>query len=61
MTLYPEAQKQAQMEIDEKVGRNRLPTFDDKPSLVYVNALIKEVLRWGPVAPLGTLSSFCPL
>lgn len=32
---------------------NRLPGFDDKPNLPYINALIKEVFRWGVVAPTG--------
>ncbi|THH14869.1 hypothetical protein EW146_g5523 [Bondarzewia mesenterica] len=51
MTLFPEVQKQAQLEIDATVGRDRLPTLDDR--LPYVEALVSEVLRWGPVAPLG--------
>ncbi|KAF8626110.1 hypothetical protein AX17_006606 [Amanita inopinata Kibby_2008] len=53
MTLYPEVQKQAQDEIDRVVGRDRLPTIEDQEDLVYVGALIKEVLRFVPVAPLG--------
>jgi len=53
MTLYPEVQKKAQDELDHIVGKERLPTFVDQPSLPYMNALIKEVLRWAPVAPLG--------
>jgi cytochrome P450 len=53
MTLYPEAQRKAQAEIDAVIGTSRLPTFADRPSLPYVDALIKEVLRWHPVAPIG--------
>lgn len=53
MTLYPEAQKKAQAEIDAVVGRNRLPTLADRASLPYVEALVKEVFRWQPVGPLG--------
>ncbi len=30
MTLYPEVQAQAQREIDAVIGRDRLPTFDDR-------------------------------
>lgn len=52
MALHPEVQKKAQADI-EKVAPNRLPTFDDYDSLPYVKAIIKEILRWGPVAPLG--------
>ena len=53
MSLYPDVQKRAQAEVDQVVGRDRLPTLDDQNALVYISALIKEVIRWGPVAPLG--------
>jgi Cytochrome P450 len=52
MTLYPEAQRQAQDEIDKVVGNTRLPDFSDEAALPYVQAVLKEVLRWHPVAPL---------
>ena len=35
------------------VGSNRLPDFDDREALVYVNAIIKEGLRWHTMLPLG--------
>ncbi|KAF8463377.1 cytochrome P450 [Russula ochroleuca] len=50
---YPETQARAQAEIDAVVGRARLPTFADYPHLPYVRAMVKEVLRWRPVAPLA--------
>ncbi|KIJ18530.1 hypothetical protein PAXINDRAFT_70972, partial [Paxillus involutus ATCC 200175] len=55
MVLYPEAQAQAQAEIDSVIGSGlpRLPDWEDRPSLPYVDALVKETLRWHPVAPLG--------
>ncbi|KAI0086252.1 cytochrome P450 [Irpex rosettiformis] len=53
MTLYPEVQKRAQAEIDLVVGNERLPSFEDRAQLPFVEALIKEVLRWRCVAPLG--------
>ncbi|EXJ67794.1 uncharacterized protein A1O5_09140 [Cladophialophora psammophila CBS 110553] len=53
MTLYPEVQREAQAEIDAAIGTSRLPTFSDRESLPYVDALVKEVLRWHPVAPMG--------
>jgi cytochrome P450 len=55
MSLHPEIQARAQDEIDRVVGRHRLPEFADRPSLPYVEAVIKEVLRWNPVTPLGEL------
>jgi Cytochrome P450 len=55
MALYPELQKKAQAEIDAVVGPNRLPDFHDRPSLPYINAVVKESSRWNLVAPLGRL------
>ncbi|KAF9247139.1 cytochrome P450 [Melanogaster broomeanus] len=53
LTLYPDALKKAQAEIDAVIGSDRLPTFADRDSLPYVEALAKEVLRWHSVTPLG--------
>ena len=53
MTMYPDAQRRAQAEIDAVVGNERLPTMFDRESLPYIDALVKEVFRWNPVAPLG--------
>ncbi|KAF7360790.1 Cytochrome P450 [Mycena venus] len=50
---YPEVQSKAQAEIDAVVGQNRLPTFDDRKSLPYIEAICKELMRWLPVAPLA--------
>jgi cytochrome P450 len=52
MALYPEAQKKAQQELD-RVLNGRLPEFNDRPNLPYINAMIKELMRWQLVAPLG--------
>ncbi|RHZ47488.1 cytochrome P450 [Aspergillus thermomutatus] len=53
MAIYPEVQRKAQQEIDRVVGPNKLPTFADRERLPYINAVVKEVLRWHPVAPMG--------
>ncbi|KAG2366934.1 cytochrome P450 [Suillus spraguei] len=53
MTLFPDAQKKAQAEINAVVGADRLPSFADRDSLPYIEALVKEVLRWNVVAPTG--------
>ncbi|KAH7907494.1 cytochrome P450 [Hygrophoropsis aurantiaca] len=53
MILHPEAQKKAQAELDRVVGRGRLPEFDDRAALPYVDAVFRETLRWRPVIPLG--------
>ncbi|CAE6376736.1 unnamed protein product [Rhizoctonia solani] len=53
LAAFPEVQKKAQDEIDKVVGADRLPTPDDFPELPYVQAIIKEVHRWRPAAPLA--------
>jgi cytochrome P450 len=52
MALYPEVQKKAQAEIDAVVGPHRLPDFEDRPSLLYINAIVKESMRWHLALPL---------
>ncbi|CAA7260281.1 unnamed protein product [Cyclocybe aegerita] len=51
LALHPEVVKKAQAEIDAVVGPDRLPTFEDRPYLPYINALVLEVLRWHAVVP----------
>ncbi|PIL29172.1 cytochrome P450 [Ganoderma sinense ZZ0214-1] len=53
MSLHPDAQKKAQAELDRVVGNGRMPEFSDWESLVYVNAIIRETLRWHTIAPLS--------
>ncbi|KAF3391419.1 O-methylsterigmatocystin oxidoreductase [Penicillium rolfsii] len=54
MTLYPDVQRKAQEEIDRALGGlHRLPTVADRKDLPYINAVVKEVFRWHPVAPMG--------
>ncbi|KAI0641995.1 cytochrome P450 [Trametes meyenii] len=53
MALHPRVQKKAQAELDRVVGPDRLPEFSDSDALVYVNALLKELLQWHVVNPLG--------
>ncbi|KAF8143310.1 cytochrome P450 [Mycena galopus ATCC 62051] len=50
---YPEVQSRAQAEIDAVVGQNRLPTFEDRDSLPYIEAICKELYRWMPIVPLS--------
>ena len=53
MVLHPGVQKRAQAEIDAVIGPNRFPDFEDRPSLPYINAVVKESMRWHFVLPLG--------
>ena len=53
MILYPGVMTAAQEELDAVVGSARLPSFADKAQLVYIDAIVKEVLRWRPVSAGG--------
>ena len=53
MVAFPETQKRAQAELDAVVGRSRIPSFSDLPSLPYLRAMVKEVLRWRSILPVG--------
>src|SRR6266404_6345760 len=53
MLAHPDVQARAHAELDKVVGHARPPTFDDLPSLPYVRAIVKEVLRWAQIAPFG--------
>ncbi|KAJ6502263.1 cytochrome P450 [Mycena sanguinolenta] len=53
MALHPEVQAKAQAELDAVVGNHRLPSYDDRESLPYINAIAKEVFRFHPAGPMG--------
>ena len=53
MALHPDVLKKAQAALDAVVGPKRLPDFSDYESLVYIQAVVKESLRWHNVLPLG--------
>ncbi|KAF8983950.1 cytochrome P450 [Cyathus striatus] len=46
-------QRKAQQELDTILNDGRLPTFKDESSLPYLSAVLKEVLRSRPPAPMG--------
>jgi cytochrome P450 len=53
LVTHPETLHAAHHELDTIVGADRSPTFEDEANLPYIRALVKEVLRWRPVAVLG--------
>ena len=53
MTLFPEVQEKAQAETGLVVRKDRLPTFNDRDALPYIEATICETMRWNPPIPLG--------
>ncbi|KAJ7578116.1 cytochrome P450 [Mycena floridula] len=53
MTLNPQVVAKAQAELDRVIGVDCLPTHKDRPNLPYIDAIMRETFRFGPVAPLG--------
>ncbi|KAJ3552424.1 hypothetical protein NP233_g12886 [Leucocoprinus birnbaumii] len=53
MLKYPDIQHKVQQELDSVVGSDRLPDFSDRENLPYLTAVLKEVFRWNPIAPMG--------
>ncbi|XP_011300426.1 cytochrome P450 18a1 [Fopius arisanus] len=54
MLHHPEAAKAVQEELDQVVGRSRMPALEDLPFLPVTEATILEVLRRSSIVPLGT-------
>ncbi|XP_007943271.1 cytochrome P450 1B1 [Orycteropus afer afer] len=51
-TRYPEVQARVQAELDQVVGRGRLPSMDDQPKLPYIMAFIYEAMRFSSFVPV---------
>ncbi|XP_066602887.1 cytochrome P450 18a1 [Prorops nasuta] len=54
MLHHPDAAKAVQEELDQVVGRSRMPALEDLPFLPITEATILEVLRRSSIVPLGT-------
>lgn len=54
MMEYPEWQRKLQREVDQVVGKDRMPSCQDIPNLPTVRAIVKEVIRYRSiVAEMG--------
>ena len=53
LTVYPDVQRKIHEELDEHVGPDRLPTYEDRKKLKYFNAVICELFRFKHFAPFG--------
>ncbi|XP_006882409.1 PREDICTED: cytochrome P450 1B1-like [Elephantulus edwardii] len=51
-TRYPEVQARVQAELDQVVGRERLPCIDDQPKLPYIMAFLYEAMRFSSFVPI---------
>ena len=56
LVLNPEVQKRGQQEVDGVTRGVRLPTFADRPSLPFIDCIMKEIIRWAVPVPFGTRS-----
>ena len=45
LVLYPNVQTRRQEELNHVIGTGWLPTFDDRPTLPYIEGIVKETLR----------------
>lgn len=52
MVLHPEVQTMVQAELDKVVGKSRAVEESDIAAMVYLPAVVKEVLRLNPPGPL---------
>jgi cytochrome P450 len=56
MAMHPDILKRGQAAVDAVIGHSRLPMLaDEAVGIPYVTAIVKEVLRWKPIAPLGLM------
>ncbi|KAL2208559.1 putative cytochrome P450 oxidoreductase [Sarocladium strictum] len=59
LILHPDIRDKARSEIEEVIGLDengdlaRLPTFDDRAKLKWLDCIILEATRWMPLSPLG--------
>ena len=46
MIHHPEVAKKAQDEMDRVIGKEQLPTLNDRPDLPYLDCIVREVFRY---------------
>ncbi len=52
LVKYPSIQTKLQEQIDKVVGRDRLPSIEDKSNLAYLDAFIYETMRYTSFVPV---------
>lgn len=56
ISIHRDVQHRIHDEIDHVIGQDHTPKMSQLSALVYTSAVMKEVLRFAPVGPLGELS-----
>lgn len=52
LALHPQPQRKAFNEVQSVMGKTAFVRWSDLGNLPYISALIKEIYRWFPIAPL---------
>ncbi|KAJ0178906.1 hypothetical protein K1T71_005681 [Dendrolimus kikuchii] len=53
LLLQPEVQNKIHEEIDRVVGKDRMPTLDDRRNMPYTEACLREIMRFETLVPMG--------
>jgi cytochrome P450 family 2 subfamily U polypeptide 1 len=57
MMMHPDIQRKVQQEIDDVVGRQRLPSVNDRLQMPYTEATLLEISRRGCIVPMNVAHS----
>ncbi|GBM69202.1 Cytochrome P450 2U1 [Araneus ventricosus] len=55
MAAYQDVQKKVQQEIDNVIGTERMPSWDDHNKMPYTEATLMELMRWRTIVPINIL------
>jgi cytochrome P450 len=55
LMIHPDIQRKVQKEIDDVIGPNRMPSYEDRPRMPYTEAVLLEVQRCASVVPLSVI------
>jgi len=55
MAVFPDKQKKLHQELDQILGRSRLPMLSNRVQLAYTDAVIHETLRFSTILPFSLL------
>ncbi|GBN99748.1 Cytochrome P450 2U1 [Araneus ventricosus] len=53
--VHQDVQKKVQEEIDNVIGMDRLPSWDEHDKMPYTAATIMELMRWRTIVPINVL------